>query len=79
MTMMPAEAGEDALVTFATGLVTMCAGCGRAEGELVCDACGEQLCPDCWAGGNEVFCEGCLLEEGAARPVEDVGTRKGYL
>ena len=79
MTMMPAEAGEDALVTFATGLVTMCAGCGRAEGELVCDACGEQLCPDCWAGGNEVFCEGCLLEEAAARSVEDVATRKGYL
>ena len=79
MSILPADAGDDALVAALFGRVVVCAGCGEAEGELECEGCGEQLCPECWGGGDEVLCEGCLDEEAEPRPIEDVAVKEAYL
>ncbi len=79
MTMLTPAAGDDALADLLTGLVATCASCGRAEGELECEGCGERLCLDCWGEGDDVFCAACLVEGPESRPVEIVPVREGYL
>lgn len=37
MSILPADAGDDALAGFLAGVVAICVGCGRAAGELECE------------------------------------------
>lgn len=63
VSILAADAGDDALIGLLAGVVATCSGCGRAEGEIECEGCGDRLCPDCWGAGEEMFCGACLDEE----------------
>ena len=69
MSILAADAGDDALIGLLAGVVATCSGCGRAEGEIECEACGDRLCPDCWGAGDEMLCEACLDEEPEPGPL----------
>ena len=60
------------------GLVPLCESCGEADVEVFCDCCCQELCPSCWADGDEV-CGSCSFRGWSERPVESVEVRAGVL
>ena len=61
------------------GRTPPCENCGVAAVAFYCECCGQELCPGCWASGDESVCGGCRDATGFRQPAVDVEIPSGLL